>query len=74
MLRSALRSIIFIVQALAILSPLLGRGRRQKLPLLMREGALLFLTHWDVIWKYLEKRNWSIGTIKEILRFRRFKR
>ncbi len=74
MFRSAFRSIVFILQALAIISPLLGRGRKQKLPLLMKEGAFLILTNWNFIWKFLEKRNWSIDTIRNLLRLRRFKR
>ena len=70
----ALRSILFLWEVLAIMTPLFKRGGRQKLPLTLKQGALFVLANWDMIWKYLEKRNWSIQTVKNLLQWRRFKR
>lgn len=68
MMFKSLRSLLLIVQFLSLLSPLLGGWRRKKLSFLMKEGVLFALTNWDLIWKYLEKRQWSIETIKNVLR------
>jgi len=74
MFTTALRAMIFILEALAIVAPLLGRGRRQKIPLVLKEGTFFVLTNWQLIWKYLEKRKWTIDALKNILRYRRVKR
>jgi hypothetical protein len=75
MFRTALRAALLIWEVLAIVSPLLRRGgRRQRLPLALKDGVIFVLANWELIWKYLEKRNWSIETMKNLLRFRRFKR
>jgi hypothetical protein len=74
MFRSAYRTIVLVLQVLMIATPLLGRWRRQKLSFLLKEGAFLVLTNWDLIWKYLEKRKWSIETAKDLLKLIRFKR
>jgi hypothetical protein len=70
----SLRLLILIVQALAIVSPLLGAARRQKLPLLLKEGTFFVLTNWELLWKYLEKRNWSIETLKDLLKLKDIKK
>jgi hypothetical protein len=73
MFHAALRSILFIWQLLVIIAPLIGKGRRQKIPLVLKEGAFFVLTNWELIWKYLEKRKWSIETIRNLLKFRRMR-
>lgn len=74
MFRTTLRAILFIWEAVAIIFPLLRRGGRQRLPLALKDGAMFVLANWELIWKYWEKRNWSIETVRNLLRFRRFKR
>lgn len=74
MFRTALRALLFIWEAAAIISPLLRRGRRQRFPFALKEGALFILANWELIWKYWEKRKWSINTVRNLLRFRRFRR
>lgn len=74
MYRTISRTLIFIFEALMIVRPLLGRGRRQKLPFVLKQGAFFVFTHWELIWKYLEKRRWTIKAVKNILQFRRSRR
>lgn len=69
-----LRSLLFIWEVLVIFTPLLRKGRRLRLPLLFREGALLVLSNWDLIWKYIEKRRWSMETVKKLLRLIRMRK
>lgn len=74
MFGATLRAILFIWEAIAIISPLLKKGKRQRLPITLKEGAIFVLANWELIWKYWEKHKWSIDTVKNLLRFRRFKR
>lgn len=63
-----LRTLIFILTTLRALSPLLGKGRKQKLPGSLKEVILLLLTNSELLWKWLEKRGWTIETLKTILK------
>lgn len=66
----SLRSLIVLLQALSLLSPLLSKGRRMRLPFLLKELALLMLTNSDMVWKFLEKRQWTPDAIREFLKYR----
>jgi hypothetical protein len=71
MYRSVFRSLIVVVEALMIIAPLFRRGRRQQFPIVLKKGAYFMLTHWELIWKYLEKRAWTIKAVKNFLQSRR---
>jgi hypothetical protein len=66
MLPFSFRKLIFLVQALVIVSPLLRRGRKQNLPLLLKEAIFLVISNWALIWKLIEKRRWTIEALKEL--------
>jgi hypothetical protein len=66
----SLRSLIVLLQALSLLSPLLSKGRKMRLPFLFKELALLMLTNSDLVWKFLEKRRFTPDAIREFLKSR----
>lgn len=67
-----LRSIVLICEVAAIVFPLLKKGRRQKLPFVLKESVLFALANWDVIRKYVQKRQIS-NVIKALRNSFRFK-
>lgn len=56
MFRVTFRSIVFVCEIAALVLPLLRKGRRQKLPFVLKESVLFVLANWGVIRKYVQRR------------------
>ncbi len=63
------RSLLLIVQALSLLTPLLRGKQMLKLPFLLKELTFLLVTNPDLVLKFLEKRRWSPEVIKKFFEF-----